>query len=76
MIMHKIQVLRDVMSHLGYTPECGSSHEPQNSGLKPFMITHFSTIVWTFWTGSNKMGCDHVANRLASQLSCHCIQLS
>lgn len=76
MIMQMIQVFWDVTSHWGYTPVCGSSHEPQNSGFKPFMITHFSTIVLTFWTGSNKMGCDHAASKLASQPSCHRRQLS
>jgi hypothetical protein len=76
MIMQMIQVLWDVMSHWGYTPKRESSHEPQNSGFKPFMITHFSTIVLTLWTGSNKMGYDHVATKLASPLSCHCRPLS
>jgi hypothetical protein len=45
--MLKIQVFWDVMSYWDYTAECGCSHEPQNSGFQPFMITQFITTLQT-----------------------------
>jgi hypothetical protein len=55
-----------MLFHSEVIQQNGSSHEPQNLGFQPFMITHFSTIVLTFWAGSNKLGCDHIASKLAS----------